>query len=93
MELRFFYRLPGHLFQPVKALKDCPKNTTTIVLSHNPASTKKIAFNDAHLRVDLILSGYLHLSTHLEMIGSVSVNKDAFTCISFNCEIISVCNY
>ncbi|VBB32969.1 unnamed protein product [Acanthocheilonema viteae] len=52
--------LPDHFFQPVEALKDCPKNSTTIVLSHNPASAKEIAFNDAHLRVDLILSGHTH---------------------------------
>uniref|UniRef100_A0A8R1TNN6 Calcineurin-like phosphoesterase domain-containing protein n=1 Tax=Onchocerca volvulus TaxID=6282 RepID=A0A8R1TNN6_ONCVO len=52
--------LPNHMFEPVEALKGCPQNTTTIVLSHNPASTKEIAFNDAHLRVDLILSGHTH---------------------------------
>ncbi|VDK89329.1 unnamed protein product [Litomosoides sigmodontis] len=53
-------RLPGHRFQPVEALKGCPKNSTTVVLSHNPASAKEIAFNDAHSRVDLILSGHTH---------------------------------
>lgn len=52
--------LPAHKFQPVEALKGCPQNTTTIVLSHNPASAKEIAFNSAHLRVDLILSGHTH---------------------------------
>uniref|UniRef100_A0A158Q8Q3 Metallophos domain-containing protein n=1 Tax=Elaeophora elaphi TaxID=1147741 RepID=A0A158Q8Q3_9BILA len=52
--------LPDHLFQPVEALKGCPENTTTIVLSHNPASAEEIAFNNAHLRVDLILSGHTH---------------------------------
>uniref|UniRef100_A0A1I7V786 Metallophos domain-containing protein n=1 Tax=Loa loa TaxID=7209 RepID=A0A1I7V786_LOALO len=52
--------LPGHMFHPVEALKGCPQNSTTIMLSHNPASAKEIAFNDAHLRVDLILSGHTH---------------------------------
>ncbi|VDK27501.1 unnamed protein product [Gongylonema pulchrum] len=49
--------LPDHKFQPVRALKGCAQNSTVIVLSHNPASAQKIAFNDAHLRVDLIVSG------------------------------------
>lgn len=60
------------MFQPVEALEGCPKNSTTIVLSHNPASAKEIAFNDALLRVDLILSGQLvefYFLFNVEMIG------------------------
>ncbi|VDN01492.1 unnamed protein product [Thelazia callipaeda] len=52
--------LPNHKFDPVKALRNCPQTSPTIVLSHNPASAKEIAFNKAHLRVDLILSGHTH---------------------------------
>ncbi|KAM3720543.1 Transmembrane protein with metallophosphoesterase domain [Dirofilaria immitis] len=52
--------LPNHKFEPIEALNGCPQNSTTIVLSHNPTSAKEIAFNDAHLRVDLILSGHTH---------------------------------
>uniref|UniRef100_A0A915Q522 Calcineurin-like phosphoesterase domain-containing protein n=1 Tax=Setaria digitata TaxID=48799 RepID=A0A915Q522_9BILA len=52
--------LPNHMFEPVKALKGCSQDSATIVLSHNPSSAKEIAFNDARLRVDLILSGHTH---------------------------------
>lgn len=51
------YRLSNHKFQPLEALRGCAQNSTTIVLSHNPASAHEIAYNDAHLRVDLIVSG------------------------------------
>lgn len=52
--------LPNLKFNAVEALRGCPPNRTTIVLSHNPASAKEIVHNNARLRVDLILSGHTH---------------------------------
>lgn len=51
----------GHRLDPEKALRNCPTNVTTILLSHQPNGAAKVLKSlpkiDKH--VDLILSGIL----------------------------------
>ncbi|KHN84870.1 Lamin-1 [Toxocara canis] len=52
--------IEGHRFDAVRALQKCDQTAPVVVLSHNPASAKEIAFNSENLRADLILSGHTH---------------------------------
>ncbi|CAI4225269.1 unnamed protein product [Auanema sp. JU1783] len=48
-----------HSMEPATAIQSCPKNMTTILMAHNPASVKDISEEDLK-NVDLILSGHTH---------------------------------
>ncbi|VDN53977.1 unnamed protein product [Dracunculus medinensis] len=52
--------ITDHKFEIERAIENCDQNSPVIILSHNPASAKEIAFNIRNLRVDLILSGHTH---------------------------------
>uniref|UniRef100_A0AC35F3D5 Calcineurin-like phosphoesterase domain-containing protein n=1 Tax=Panagrolaimus sp. PS1159 TaxID=55785 RepID=A0AC35F3D5_9BILA len=55
-------RVAGHRLDPEKALKNCPKNGTTILLSHQPNGAAKVlkSLPKINKHVDLILSGHTH---------------------------------
>jgi predicted MPP superfamily phosphohydrolase len=52
----------GHKLDAEKALENCPENSTTIVMSHQPNGASRIlnSIENTNKRVDLILSGHTH---------------------------------
>uniref|UniRef100_A0A914Y5N4 Calcineurin-like phosphoesterase domain-containing protein n=1 Tax=Panagrolaimus superbus TaxID=310955 RepID=A0A914Y5N4_9BILA len=52
----------GHKLDPEKALRNCPQNVSTIVLSHQPNGAAKVlkSLPKINKHVDLILSGHTH---------------------------------